>query len=385
MLFPLNINTPQCEVFKVLNDELLYFLEASIQATVFDENLFSQYWHDRKQKRSVCWRNQPTKEKFEALWVVLQTLEEQDRRELYDLVRDSQNVSVYFDDIATPLPELGEELFKPFKSLTSHLFTNTKDLSGAKEQAGSSIELHFQQLKHENSNSQLCFLCGTSALSQDRANLDADDQWRADYDHVLCKDKYPIYTSHPGNFIPTCHICNSKAKGAKNVLYDSQNQRRKAFYPLPPSQESCYQYARVEPKFRGLAELHGGDWQDPIASASITFPNTPAGIAGKIDVWVEVYQVPSRVEKYVITHFCERLAGDLHLNDQDEFEDFKHQLHRATRAEPVDIKITEWKFWLYRMQVFLANQGDDYLRDIWPLLQWKLSLAKEDDMVATFG
>ncbi|WP_299141066.1 hypothetical protein [uncultured Vibrio sp.] len=385
MLFPLNPDTPQCRVFEVLNNELLHFLGAAVQANSFNQDLFSHYQYDGQQKRSVCWINKPTKEKFEALWFVLQTLEEQERRELFELVRDSQNVSVYFDDLTTHLPELDEVLFAPFKSLTSHLFTSTKDLAGAREEAGSSIKLHFQHFKRENGNSQLCFLCGTAALSQDRANLDADEQWRADYDHVLCKDKYPIYTSHPKNFIPTCHICNSKAKGAKNVLYDSRNQRRKAFYPLPPSQESCYQYVQVEPKFRGLAELHGGEWQDPIASASITFPNTPAGIAEKIDVWVEVYQVPSRVEKYVITHFCERLAGDLHLNDQDEFEDFKHQLRRATRAEPVDIKITEWKFWLYRMQVFLANQGDDYLRDIWPLLQWKLSLAKEDDMVATFG
>ncbi|HCE5202800.1 TPA: hypothetical protein NG320_000932 [Vibrio parahaemolyticus] len=382
MLFSLHPNTPQCEVFKVLNDELLYFLEASVQATVFDENLFSQYQHNRQQKRCVCWRNQSTREKFEALWSALQTLEEQARRELFEQVRDSQDVSVYFDDVAIPLPELDEVLFEPFKSLTSHLFTRTKDLADAREQAGSSIEQHFQQLKRENGNSQLCFLCGTSALSQDRANLDADDQWRADYDHVLCKDKYPIYTSHPGNFIPTCHICNSKAKGAKNVLYDSQNQRRKAFYPLPPSQESCYQYARVEPKFRGLAELHGGDWQDPIASASITFPNTPASITGKIDVWVEVYQVPSRVEEHVITHFCERVASDLMPQD---FNDFCNQLNRHTQRFPLDVKKAEWRFWWYRVYEFLANKDQGYLRDVWSLIEWKQTVANDGDLLAEFG
>ncbi|HGS4619618.1 TPA: hypothetical protein ACMDT9_001709 [Vibrio parahaemolyticus] len=382
MLFPLHPNTPQCEVFKVLNDELLYFLEASVQATVFDENLFSQYQHNRQQKRCVCWRNQSTREKFEALWSALQTLEEQARRELFEQVRDSQDVSVYFDDVAIPLPELDEVLFEPFKSLTSHLFTRTKDLADAREQAGSSIEQHFQQLKRENGNSQLCFLCGTSALSQDRANLDADDQWRADYDHVLCKDKYPIYTSHPGNFIPTCHICNSKAKGAKNVLYDSQNQRRKAFYPLPPSQESCYQYARVEPKFRGLAELHGGDWQDPIASASISFPNSPVAMSEKIDVWVEVYQVPSRVEEHVITHFCERVASDLMPQD---FNDFCNQLNRHTQRFPLDVKKAEWRFWWYRVYEFLANKDQGYLRDVWSLIEWKQTVANDGDLLAEFG
>lgn len=381
MLFPLNPNTPQCDVFKVLNDELLYFLGASVQADTFDENLFSEYLYDEQQTKSVCWSNQPTREKFEALWSVLQTLEEQARRELFEQVRDSQDVSVYFDDIAIPLPELDEVLFEPFKSLTSHLFTRTKDLAGARQQAGSSIEQHFQQLKRENGNSQLCFLCGTSALSQDRAHLDADDQWRADYDHVLCKDKYPIYTSHPGNFIPTCHICNSKAKGAKNVLYDAGNQRRKAFYPLPPSQESCYQYARVEPKFRGLAELHGGDWQDPIASASISFPNSPVAISEKIDVWTEVYQVPSRVEEHVITHFCERVASDLRPHD---FEDFQNQLVRYTGRHPIDIKKTEWRCWWFRVYEFLVNKDQDYLRDVWALIEWKQTAA-DTDFLAEFG
>lgn len=384
MLFPLNPNTPQCRVFEVLNSELLHFLEAAVQADSFNQDLFSQYQYDGQQKRSVCWSNNPTKEKFEALWLALEPLEQQDRRELFELVRNSQDIAVYFDDLVAPLPELEDGLFEVFKSLTSHLFTRTKDLSGAKQQADSSIEQHFQEFRHENNNSQLCFLCGTSLLSQDRTNLDDDEQWRADYDHVLCKDKYPIYTAHPGNFIPTCHICNSKAKGAKNVLIGPQEQRRTAFYPLPPSQESCHQYASIEPIFRGLAELHGGDWQDPIASASISFPTAPPDITAKISVWKEVYQVPSRVEEYVITHFCERLAGDLNLTYQDEFDDFTRQLQRAARV-PLDVKMTEWRFWLNRLYVFLDGQNEDYLRNIWPLLQWKLSLAKEDDMVATFG
>ncbi|MCA4014314.1 hypothetical protein JKP22_16070 [Vibrio vulnificus] len=380
MLFPLNPNTPQCEVFKVLNDELLYFLGASVQATVFDENLFSQYQHNRQHKRSVCWNNKPTREKFEALWQALPQ-SQQERQGLFELVRDAQQINIYFDNTSL-LPELDEDLFAPFKSLTSHLFTETKDRKRTKEQASSSIQQHFHDFKRVNGNSQLCFLCGTSALSQDRANLNADDQWRADYDHVLCKDKYPIYTSHPGNFIPTCHICNSKAKGAKNVLYDSQNQRRKAFYPLPPSQESCYQYARVEPKFRGLAELHGGDWQDPIASASITFPNTPASITGKIDVWVEVYQVPSRVEEHVITHFCERVASDLMPQD---FNDFCNQLNRHTQRFPLDVKKAEWRFWWYRVYEFLANKDQGYLRDVWSLIEWKQTVANDGDLLAEFG
>lgn len=382
MLFPLNPNTPQCRVFEVLNSELLHFLEAAVQANSFNQDLFSQYQHDGQQKRSVCWSNKATKEKFQALWRALEPLEQEPRRELFELVQNCQDIAVYFEDLVAPLPELEDDLFEVFKSLTSHLFTRTKDLSGAKQQADSSIEQHFQEFRRENNNSQLCFLCGTSLLSQDRTNLDDDEQWRADYDHVLCKDKYPIYTAHPGNFIPTCHICNSKAKGAKNVLVGSQEQRRTAFYPLPPSQESCHQYACIQPSFRGLAELHGGDWQDPIASAPVTFPTAPADIAAKISVWKEVYQVPSRVEEHVITHFCERVASDLMPQD---FNDFCNQLNRHTQRFPLDVKKAEWRFWWYRVYEFLANKDQGYLRDVWSLIEWKQTVANDGDLLAEFG
>lgn len=168
----------------------------------------------------------------------------------------------------------------------------------------------------------------------------------------------------------------------KDVLMGAKKKRRIVFYSLPPSQESCYQYVQIEPKLRELAELHAGEWQDPIVS--ITFPTAPPNISTKIVVWKEVYQVPSRVEEYVMTHFCERLAGDLNLAYDDDFDDFKLQLHRAKRVQ-LDVRMTEWKFWLHRLYVYLGLQDENYLRSIWSLLQWKLSLANENDMIATFG
>lgn len=382
MLFPLNPNTPRCHVFEILNDEVLYFLNASIRANTFDENLFSlKQLPDGQQIRSVCWTNLPTRIKFESLWNLLPQ-DQQKKGELFALIQGSQDIAVYFDNSAIPLPELTEDLFDVFKSLTSHLFIRTKDLSVLKDLVSSSIEQHFQEFKQANNNSQLCFLCGTAHLSQNRNGLNDADQWRADYDHILCKDKYPIFSVHPGNFVPTCHICNSKAKGARNILKNKSNQRRTAFYPLPPSQESCYQYTEVVPKFRSLQEIGDGQWQDPLYSTSIIFPNAPNEIIPKIDVWHEVYQVPERVSEHVMTHFCERVSSDLRPRN---FEDFCEQLIRFSELLPSDYKLTEWRFWWHKVYEYLSMQNKDFLNDVWSLIQWKKGHTNDRDMKAEFG
>ncbi|WP_089138818.1 hypothetical protein [Vibrio rumoiensis] len=383
MLFPLDPNTPQCAVFEVLNNELLHFLHSSIHTRVFDENLFSEYHFDGEDIRSVCWTNEKTREKFQVLWNELPA-GIGDRQALYDLVLTGQDIAGYFDNLNVQLPVLEDrELFEAFKSLTTYLFTQTMKLSSTRKQSDSSINQHYGAFRQANQNTSLCYICGTELLSQDRIELSADDNWRADYDHILCKDKYPIYSAHPGNFIPTCHTCNSKAKGAKDALNDRRG-RRKAFYPLPPSQESCYLSAIIVPYFLELDDFIGGDWESPLSASPVTFPNASAAITSKINVWKELYEVPQRVEQHIVTNFCERIAGDLNLTDQDDFDDFTRQLNRAVRREPADIKKSEWRFWFYLLYGFLHDQSIDYKRDIWTMLQWKLSLSNEGDMNETF-
>lgn len=381
MLFPLDPATPECSVFEVLNNELLHFLQSCVLAQNFEESLFSQYMVEQDQVRSVCWTNVPTREKFSSLWSKLPE-DQVDRQNLYDLVNNAQGIFAYFDNLDTDLPELvNQDLFDAFKSLTTHLFTRTKDLQSAKAQANSSIELHFQAFRQANGNTQLCYLCGTGQLSQDRTEVEEADQWRADYDHVLCKDKYPIFSVHPGNFIPTCHICNSKAKGARNLLKCDDGLRRKAFYPLPPSQECCYQNISIIPIFRTLRDLRAGDWQDPLSATNIEFIDTTADLDVKISVWKEVYKVPERVTKHIVTNFCERVASDLRPRN---FDDFCAQIERQSEGLPLDYKKAEWRFWWHRVYEFLNRQPPEFLRDVWSLIEWKINFSNDVDMEATF-
>lgn len=381
MLFTLSPQTNQCLVFDVLNKEVLHFLQKAITATDFTKDLFTSYSVGDEEIQSVCWSNKPTNTEFKLLWELLPA-RPAERQQLFDLVNGAQNIAIYFDDEKLPLPTLASPLlFEAFKSLTTHLFTRTKDLNGAKTQAKSSIEQHFQELKRCNNNSQLCYLCGTTYLSQDRPGLDDDDQWRADYDHVLCKDKYPIYSVHPGNFIPTCHICNSKAKGARDLLKLPNGRRRTAFYPLPPAVQSCHEFATVTPKLIDSSLLQAGEW-NIFLEITVQFLSAPPDISKKIDVWRDIYQVPARVEQELTTRFWERVDSDLRARS---LNDFYEQLERFAIDLPLDYKSTEWRFWWHRVYENLYSQDNDFLRDVWSVIQWKRGQISEEDIQATYG
>lgn len=382
MLFPLHPETPLCRVFHTLNDELLHFLESSVVATVFDERLFSTYQVDGRDVRSACWENEPTQEKFRALWNALPP-QIGDREKLFELVNSAQDIACFFENEAIPIPELpSDDLYEVFKSLTTHMFTKSRVLSGIKKQSNSSIEQHFQEFRQANQHTQLCFLCGTAALSQDRSGVEADEQWRADYDHVLCKDKYPIYSAHPGNFVPTCHFCNSKAKGAKNMLLCANSTRRIAFYPLPPANDSCYQYASIIPKFRTVEQLINGNWEDPAYDADVLFSGAPENLRLKIEVWEEIYDMPRRVKAHVVANVCDRLSSELR---PDDFDDFRTQLARLAGSTPRDYKSVEWRFWWQKVYEHLNAQSDEELRNVWSLIQWKWQSSNDADMQVIFG
>lgn len=376
MLFSLHPNTPQCDVFRVLNEELLHFLRQSVNATVFSEALFSTYVIGQVIQRSECWVNVATREKFLALWEEL-PVGRANRQRLYDQINDAQIIQVYFDDAFSTPPSLTGDLFEVFKQLTTHLFTRTANLREIEQQSGTTVRTHYQRFRQVNANTQLCYLCATNLLSQDRVGLSENEQWRADYDHLLCKDKYPVYAVHPGNFMPTCHICNSKAKGSIDLLFQTNRRRRIALYPLPPVGESCSTLISLTVEPKQLAELIYNRWDRPLHDIELTFDTTNYTTGQKIDCWAATYQVPLRVKAHIGENFIERLVADLQPRD---FEDFKNQLRRFSATEPVDMKRTEWRFWWFKLYQFLAQQQDGFLENIWSLIEWKLAQINEQEL-----
>jgi hypothetical protein len=374
MLFPLNPNTPRCKVFEKLNAELLFFIQKSIKSKRFIRGLFS------REMGEVCWDNEPTKEKFKAVFGAMPPALK-DRQAIYDSIHDAQNLSELFSDKTKPIPSYHSKIFfAELKKLTTHLFTDSKKLVGVIRVANESITQHYQL--YVGANSELCFLCATSALSHNRFNIADNDQWTSDYDHILCKDKYPAFSCHPDNFIPTCHICNSKAKGALDVLYDDLT-RRKAFYPLPPLMQSFYQKVKVQPVFAQLDDYAADGNSNPLRSAQISYPRATPDEREMIKAWVDLYQVPKRVGERITTTFCEYIDGDC---APENFGDFCAQVARKSRNEPADMKTTEWRFWWFRLYEWLNAQTADIKRDAWALIEWKQRQVNiDDDAFQTFG
>src|SRR5690606_32622586 len=136
----------------------------------------------------------------------------------------------------TPNPALLDFLlpntFEAFKLLAAHLYGATKDLQPIINAAGGvNIHEHFEAFRMETLNGNICKACGMRELAPFRANIGVENQWRADYDHQLCKSKYPLFAVHPDNLIPLCDVCNQDAKKAKDLFRHKDGTDRLAFYP----------------------------------------------------------------------------------------------------------------------------------------------------------
>lgn len=374
MLFPIDLNTRPCGVFKLLNDALLYFFEQSINAESFSHILFPLG------KNDVCWDNVPTKDKFKAVWDKLPRTHAA-RQHLFENINNNQNLAEFFDDDAISLPEIADkQLNKVLQELTSHLYTSTKDRSKAKSQSGDCIQRHYQDFLRLNGS--VCLLCGTELLSQNRADVNEDDQWRADYDHLLCKSEYPFFGVHPANFIPTCHTCNSKAKGKRKLLTTSSHERRKAFYPYREN-EYCKDHISVTPHFTGIDEYKQAQHDGAIIDLEIGYIVNDNSVRQKIEVWEEVYQVPSRVKGNVLSSFEKRIWSDLRPRDNN-FDDFCSQLSRHASL-PDDLDKTEWRFWWFKLYEWLNQQADSIKRNVWAIIEWNRRQVEPSEFFQEFG
>jgi hypothetical protein len=359
MLFLIDQNTPQSRIFQALNAELLYFLSAVINAEAFDESLFSDA------VGVACLNNELTKTKFEALWNQLELLCSAERHQIFTSINNSQNLHHFFQDTTSSFAVIGFELvLQRIAELTKHLFSATKDLADIiRVCGGETIQSHFESFRQLNGN--VCPVCGTELLAQRRNDVLPQNQWRSAYDHLLCKDKYPVYAIHPANFLPTCSTCNSKAKGADNLLIASTGERRLCFYPYS---ESCEQFISVE-----LTQ----DNSHAIYSLIVRFASVDMVAIEKLAAWVDVYQVPSRVESEQ-QNFSVWLDTDCRAND---FDDFVDQVSRRSIL-PRDYRDREWLFWRYKFYVWLNAQQERVKQSVWAMID----CARDDiNFQAEFG
>ncbi|WP_434953190.1 hypothetical protein ACRWQL_09125 [Shewanella sp. HL-SH4] len=287
MLFSLAPLTPKFKVFHKLNEELLYFLQHAVPVTDFSRGSLSAgaigqaCWNNAKRPKG---KEKLTKDKFQELHLELQNLPLELRQQLFEIVRDNQNLQTLF---ATPnhdlLSFLPKSCLTALKELGSHLYGSTKTLQPIVNDCdGITIDTHFNSFKQVNG--EVCRVCGLEKIAAFRANISTEQQWRADYDHFLCKSKYPIYAVHPDNLFPICQTCNQDAKKAEDLFYCTKGKkRRSAFYPFTESAESYVELVLLSDK-------------DPEPKIQVNWTTRDALVIEKLNTWNDVFQIKNLVE-----------------------------------------------------------------------------------------
>lgn len=338
MLFRLAPNTPRFEVFKLLNQELLYFFEQSINANAFGRELFTP-----GAIGDACWSNTPTREKYEGLFNSLQAADQDIKQQLFEAMRDNQNLEVFFGVPQRDLFDFMNQLCREaLKSLCTHLYCSTKDLEPVVTASGGmDIKAHFNAYRDQAVNGNICKACGMEKLASFRAEVPDGDQWRADYDHQLCKSKYPIFAVHPANLVPLCDVCNQDAKKAKDLFKHKSGTDRLAFYPY--TEEA-----------RKLIDIVIDNLRDPEPTIKVQWNTQDGLLLDKLNTWDEVYEIRSRVEGQF-------RSLEAIIEDEIRPRDSAHLASRISdeaRPHAIDtLKRKEWAFWYQKL--FLALEEID--------------------------
>lgn len=348
MLFKLHPDTPKFQVFVLLNQELIYFLNKSIKQKTFGKGLFS-----RKLVGRACWsnvksspkKNDLTRDKFQKLFENLKSETEATREQLHRIVVDNQDLSSFF---LTPNPALlgflHQNTFNAFKVLAAHLYGATKDLQPIIDAAGGvNIHEHFEAFRTDTLNGNICKSCGMEKLAPFRANIGIENQWRADYDHQLCKSKYPLFAVHPDNLIPLCDVCNQDAKKAKDLFVAEDTSLRYSFYPFT---EEAHSYVSLE-----IENL-----RDPNPSVKVSWNTSDSILINKLDTWDNIYEIKNRVE------------GEFYNLDQivdneiqpESYTEFEHEVSRKARAiSDSTLKSKPWAYWYHKFFCVLDSIDKD--------------------------
>jgi hypothetical protein len=365
MLFKLHPQTPKFQVFVLLNRELIYFLGKSISQKRFGRRLFSY-----TAEGEACWENSKandpraesnlTCDKFKALFECLKLEPLAVRQDLHQLVVQNQNLEVFF---ASPNPNilnlLSKKTFKAFKVLAAHLYGATKDLQPIIDAAGGeNIHSHFEAFRTDTLNGNICKACGMGKLAPFRANIGADTQWRADYDHQLCKSKYPLFAVHPYNLIPLCDVCNQDAKKTKNLFLAEDKSLRYSFYPFT---EEAHNYVRLT-----IENL-----KDPSPSVKVGWNTSDGNLINKLNTWDEIYEIKNRVEGefYNLDQIIQDEINPSSINH------FKNQI--IDKARTIDISTLKSKPWAYWYHKFFYELNSSDKDAFWERSRFCHKIAEE--------
>lgn len=344
MLFPPNPAFPLSAIFSGLYALMQEVLHAScVGQAVRPAAMPAGLW-------VAVQANHPSRDELAAFDTAIRALSETERHQLALSTRSAPSVRELFCDSTKTIPLPPTQLIGPLKSLVKHLFDRTSKLISVEAACGESLHdycTRYASARSLGGNGNICNVCGTEVLAQPRHGVASDDQWRAAIDHLLAEARYPLIALDPGNLLPVCYHCNSRAKLAKDLLHDEYGARRICFDPWT---ECAHGQVHVSVNLTALA---------PEADVTFTPANPTQG--QKLSTWDAVYEVSSRVNA-VFSSLAVILSRDL---DLDELLQFRRSVARKARicsdlarAEPNNY----WRGLLYQGMAGLTDEQLEQLR-----------------------
>lgn len=363
MLLPIRNGLAPSAVFLGLNALMREVLLASCSGRAVDQSNFPEDLWDAAQA------NEPTRARLQAVRDAIAAIDTNIRYELYLAFQEMTSVRPLFSDQTLAIPEPPEAVTAELKKLAAHLFERTSKLAEITRACGETIKDHYNRYSTDPApgNGNVCGMCATELLSQRRNNVSAHDQWRAPYDHLLAKDKYPQFGVDPDNLLPTCHTCNSKAKLAKDLLYNPAGHRRIFFDPW-------IEHAH------GQVTL-GVDFDLIDLTPKVTLSMTPTGLTNqnKLATWDDVYRIKERIEGEFLT-LREKLAEDL---DSSDLEAFKRSIKNKKTIKLNTARLTPYNYWRGLLYASLTKLPDQLLEQLRTLSLD--GLDPNGDAAATYG
>ncbi len=327
MLFAIRPALAQPRVFDGLNRLLREVMLAALEARAVDPNVLPVGLH------AAVDGNQATRDAVTRLRGALVGLDQARKTALKsDLLLNTEPCN-FLTDRTLAMPTIPDVVFSQLKTLSVHLYERTAKLVGVEAACGECIDDHCARFRAAAApgNGNVCCVCGTEYLAQMRAGVDDNEQWRGPYDHLLAKDHYPLLGVHPGNLLPICHTCNSKAKLTKDLLY-KDGQRRLSFSPwtecaLPAEIQVTIDDTDVFP--RVVVELQGGT----------------ADRQEKLDTWNEVYKIKDRVEGEFLA-LREKVGEDVTADNE---AGFITGLEQRALAKAAASRVSPFNYWRARV------------------------------------
>lgn len=213
------------------------------------------------------------------------------------------------------LKYFNEELFGILESFFKKLYgTEILSLKPLSLKIGK-IDEHYDSFMMNN-NKGKCPYCGINDIKGIYHSK------REAYDHYLPIGTYPFNSINFKNLAPMCNECNSSYKLAKDPLYDSKKNRRKAFYS----------YMSEEPEIKIELEIQNKDIEN-IAPEDINLKIDSENYPEEVQTWKELFGIE---ERYKAKCTSESDGKYWFIQIQDECQNYN-----MTPKELLNKKITE--------------------------------------------